>query len=113
MCTLLGSSEVEALVIRATAVIWDAEAGRLEAKNIYRLDLPRSVDWTRFVNGRWLFVASSDRFSSNLSCWDISFVFDGLTTPVAKCTLPGRVKTAHSEIQAEEVVLALDIVGPG
>lgn len=113
MCTFLDSSQVEALVRRGFTLIHDSQTARFEAKTVHRLDLPQPVTWMRLINGCWLFVASSDTFTSKLTCWDVSLVLKGSTTPAAECYLPGRVKTGQAEVQDGSIVIALGVEGLG
>ncbi|KAF7290896.1 F-box domain-containing protein [Mycena chlorophos] len=108
---LLESSVLEALVRRLTKVA-DHQLHRDDAPSRYcSLGLPQPITWLRLVDGRWLFVAFSNRESSQLACWDISGLNAGYGTPVAEAFLPGRVNSAQVEIQCEGIVLALGIEG--
>lgn len=111
--TSLSSSEIEAFVRRSLRLnhLWSGET--LSPKRTVRLDLPRMVDWLKLVSGRWLFVASSDNYSSEFSCWDVSSVLTvgGSPEPLAQCFLPGRVNSGFVEVQQDGVVIALG-VGP-
>jgi hypothetical protein len=104
----LSSGEIEALAQRGAQLKGCMELGELVPKNITPLHLPRSVTWLRLVNGRWLFVASSDPYFSKLTCWDASLIRK-LSEPVTECSLPGPVKSGKVQVQADGVVIALDV----
>lgn len=79
-------------------------------QTIIRLDLPRTVTWLRLVSSRWLIVASYDTQASVLSCWNIEMALRGEKTPVAECFLPGPVRSAELELQADGgIVLAISV----
>lgn len=105
--------EIEALVLRTCRLKHLWSQSEITPKHTLPLHLPRSVDWLKLVNGKWLFVASSDRFVSKLSCWDlsISLATHGISKPLAECFLPDRVNSGRVEVQNLGVVIALG-VGP-
>ncbi|KAJ7490738.1 hypothetical protein FB451DRAFT_1552360 [Mycena latifolia] len=106
---LLDTAPLEALVRRTSTLARKWETRDLSPIGGWRLYLPQSITWLRFVAGSWLFVASSDNHSSKLSCWDLSLFFQGYVEPVAEAYLPGQVKTGKLEIQDSGVVLALGL----
>ena len=106
----LTSNEIEALVLRTYRLnaTWTPHS-QITPKNIISLHLPQSVNWLKLVNGRWLFVASSDRFVSKLSCWDLSMAKRDVTNPLAECYLPDIVNSGKAEVQDQGVVIALGV----
>jgi hypothetical protein len=104
---VLDATALEALVVRVSQVTRRWCATNLCPVNVWRLYLCQSITWMQLVSGNWLFVASSDDEVSKISCWDLSLVFQGYTEPIAEAYLPGQVRTAHLEVQASGVVLAL------
>ncbi|KAF7302812.1 F-box domain-containing protein [Mycena kentingensis (nom. inval.)] len=82
-------------------------AGSLDAARKYPLFLPQSITWLRLVQGRWLFVASSDDRVSKISCWDMARILGGSDEPIAEAYLPGKVETAQLEFKDGAVVISL------
>ncbi|KAJ7116524.1 hypothetical protein C8R44DRAFT_879890 [Mycena epipterygia] len=108
---LLDLPTLEALVRRVSILAYKWEIKDLRPVNVWRLNLPHSIDWLRLVFGSWLFVASSDDDTSKISCWDLSLLFQGYREPIAEAYLPGKVETAHIEVQASGIVIAMGL-GP-
>ncbi|KAJ6492803.1 hypothetical protein C8R47DRAFT_1012885 [Mycena vitilis] len=107
----LDSAALEALVRRVAQLERKWRSSDLHPAYVWRLNMRQSITWLRLIEGRWLFVASSDIDVSKISCWDLSLVFRGHTDPIAEAYLPGQVKTAQVQLQDTGVVLALGL-GP-
>lgn len=73
------------------------------------MDLPRPVTWIRIVAARWLLVASSDEFVSELCCWNVKEALEGNTNPCARAYFHGPVETGEFEFNAEGLVIALGV----
>ncbi|KAJ7510506.1 hypothetical protein B0H11DRAFT_1191852 [Mycena galericulata] len=108
---LLDAATLEALARRVSRLALRWTTGVFSPVQDWRLYLPQSITWLRFVAGSWLFVASSDNHNSKISCWDLSLVFQGYREPLVEAYLPGQVKTGKLEVQSSGVVLALGL-GP-
>jgi hypothetical protein len=104
----LTSGEIEALARRTAQLKCCRNSGELVPKSVTPLNLPQSVTWLRLVNGRWLLVTSSDLYFSKLTCWDTSLLRES-SEPIAECSLSGPVKSGKVEVQADGVVIALDV----
>nr|GAT57323.1 predicted protein [Mycena chlorophos] len=106
----LDSHTLESLVHRLTALVpkWSSPTTSTSSPTpLMHRYLPLSVTWTRLIAGNWLFVASSDDLQSQLSCYDLADLDSASGTTHAY--LPGRVRTALTEIQANGIVLALGL----
>ncbi|KIM83834.1 hypothetical protein PILCRDRAFT_87817 [Piloderma croceum F 1598] len=86
---LINHHEVEGLILRTARLGNLCNQGVLFRKAVKHLDVAQTVTWLHLVNGRWLFVASSDNYT--------------------KCFLPGPEKMGQIEVQPEGLVIALGV----
>ncbi|KAF7290899.1 hypothetical protein HMN09_01268400 [Mycena chlorophos] len=108
---LLDSAHLEALIGRLSVVADKWRRGNLAPSRVSWIGLPQPITWLRLIDGRWLFVASSNQDVSKLACYDTFWIYGGYTTPVAEAYLSGAVETAQVEIQPEGIILALGLDG--